>query len=228
MSRTNTPQKSRALVIITALVAIIAVAWFVIAQSNSKDGADFERAEQAPSIEGQPVYGDPGAKVTIIEFGDYKCPSCKAWGESVWPKLLEDYIESGQANFSYVNVLFHGEESLLGALASESVWQSNPEQFWAFHKKLFDEQPGADHDSEWITEAKLQEVAEATVPGIDPNQLAADLSSTEMIARVETDMTMVDAFDIRLTPTVMINDIVISNPFDYESIKTAIEHELKP
>jgi len=214
------------LVIITALVAIIAISWFVIAQSNSKDGADFETAEQAPSIEGQPVYGDPEAKVTIVEFGDYKCPSCKAWGESVWPKLLDDYIESGQANFSYVNVLFHGEESLLGALASESVWQSNPEQFWAFHKKLFDEQPGADHDSEWITEAKLLEVAEATVPGIDQDQLTADLRSPEMIARVETDMTLVDSFDIRLTPTVMINNIIISNPFDYEAIKNAIEHEL--
>lgn len=220
------PGGSRYFVLYTAIIIVAVVALFVINQ-QSKSGDGNESIGSAPSTVAQPVMGDTAAKVSIVEFGDYKCPTCKAWGETLWPKLKADYIDTGKATFSYINVLFHGEESKLGALASESMLKLHPEQFWDFHKKLFDAQPSADHDSLWLTEEKVMETAKAVVPDLDEEALKATMATEEVSKLVGLDEILVQQFGVRATPTIMVNDVKIANPLDYEAIKAVIEQQLK-
>ena len=140
--------------------------------------------------------GKSDAAVSIVEFGDYKCPSCKAWGEQIWPQLQKDYVDTGIATFAYVNVLFHGEESRLAAIAGEAILSSNPEDFWAFHKALFAAQPTADHDSTWITEEKVAEIAASAVPSLNKDQFIQNLTNQEIIAQVALDQQLVQQFGI--------------------------------
>ncbi|MDA6082947.1 thioredoxin domain-containing protein, partial [Escherichia coli] len=77
----------------------------------------------------------------VVEFGDFKCPACKAWGQNIFPKLVEDYVDTGKVKFSYINVLFHGDESKLGSVAAEAVYKQNPDSYWDFNKALFDAHP---------------------------------------------------------------------------------------
>lgn len=220
-------KKSRSLVVYTLVVIVLFVALFAINQvTNKKDNVNQTTAD-APSTTSQPVMGNENAKVSIVEFGDYKCPSCKAWGEQVWPQLKKDYIDSGKAKFSYTNVLFHGKESKLGALAGEAIYTSNPEDFWTFHKALFDAQPGVNHDGLWITEEKVLEVAKISVPTLDLEQFQLNLKSSEVQGSVDIDQKLVDQYNIKQTPTIMINNIMITNPFDYAAITAAIEQEMK-
>lgn len=37
------------------------------------------------SVDDDPVLGDPRARVTIIEFGDYQCPFCRAFWKNTRP-----------------------------------------------------------------------------------------------------------------------------------------------
>ncbi|GAE47072.1 periplasmic thiol:disulfide interchange protein DsbA [Mesobacillus boroniphilus JCM 21738] len=39
-------------------------------KSDTSNNVSFDKQ---PSIEGQPVLGDPDAPVTVVEFGDFKC-----------------------------------------------------------------------------------------------------------------------------------------------------------
>ncbi|MBY3621071.1 thioredoxin domain-containing protein [Acinetobacter sp. CUI P1] len=155
------------LVIYTTIIVVLLVALFVINQASKKNTDITKATSKSSSTSSQPLMGDTNAKVSIVEFGDYKCPSCKAWGEQVWPKLKASYVDTGKATFSYINVLFHGTESNLGALAGEAVLKTNPDDFWNFHKTLFDAQPSENHDGLWITEEKLLDVVQTSVPGID-------------------------------------------------------------
>ncbi|MCR2807148.1 DsbA family protein [Paenibacillus soyae] len=216
---------SRYFVIYTAVIIIVAVALFVINQQSGNSGGETNILDSAPSTTAQPVMGDTNAKVSIVEFGDYKCPSCKSWGETVWPQLKADYVDTGKATFSYINVLFHGEESQVGAIASESMLKMYPEQFWDFHKKLFDAQP-ANHDSHWLTEAKVLEVAKASVPDLDETKLKEVMASEEAGQLVQLDSILVNQFNLQYTPTIMINEIEIKDPFDIKAIRAAIEQEL--
>ncbi|MFD0588994.1 thioredoxin domain-containing protein [Paenibacillus sp. GCM10027627] len=218
---------SRYFVLYTAIIIVIGVALFLINQQSNKKAEENVELESAPETVAQPLMGDANAKVKIVEFGDYKCPSCKAWGETVWPKLKADYIDTGKANFSYINVLFHGEESKLAALASESMLKLHPDQFWDFHKKLYDAQPQVDHDGLWVTEEKIMEVAKSAVPDLDEKQLKETMATEEAGKLVNLDEILVKQFGIQQTPTLMIGDIVIADPFNYDTIKSAIELKLK-
>lgn len=209
--------------VILTIIILGALAAIVVINSETKNtGSEVK----IPSIEGQPILGKANAPVTVVEFGDFKCPSCKAWGETIFPRLVSEYVDTGKVKFSYINVLFHGEESQLGSIAAESVLKNSPEAYWDFHKGLFKEQPSQNHDALWINQGKILEVASG-VPAIDVNKLKTDIEKKSDLEAVNKDTELVEEFNIQQTPTIIINGIMLEDPFDYEKIKTHIEQELE-
>lgn len=209
---------------ITLVITVLLIALVVVGNINSNSNETTALGKQ-PSIDDQPTLGEPDAPVTVVEFGDFKCPACKAWGKNIFPQLESDYVETGKVTFSFVNVLFHGEESKLASQVAELVYQQNPDAYWEFHKALFNEQP-ENHDSTWVTKEKIVEVA-GKVSNIDTEKLETDLENGAAINRVNQDRGLVTEFDVQQTPTIMVNDTMIEDPFDYEAIQKAIEDELE-
>jgi len=212
-------------VIATALAVVLLAVIVTITSNQTPDKTEIVREEV--DLTGQPVLGQDDAPITVVEFGDYKCPSCKAWGETIYPQLVEDYILSGDVKFSYVNVLFHGKESVAGAMAAESVYQQDPNVFWDFHKAMFDAQPESNkHDSLWITTDKILELA-SEMPSINQEQLKQDVEQKLTAEQVNIDKDLFTKHNVSQTPTININGITMEDPFDYEAIKEVIERELE-
>ncbi|PIC63029.1 dihydroneopterin aldolase [Sporosarcina sp. P13] len=209
-------------VAITLVVAVILVAVVVFSNKQESTSTEVKQID----ITGQPILGKKDAPVTIVEFGDFKCPACKSWGEVIYPKLVSDYIEAGTVKFSFVNVLFHGKESTLGSIAAESVLERNPNVYWDFHQALFDAQPAENHHAQWITLESILEIASG-FPEIDQTRLKEDMEQQATMDRVKHDDDLVKEIGVSLTPTIIINGNIIEDPFDYEGIKTVIEKELK-
>ncbi|EFV75086.1 MULTISPECIES: DsbA family protein [Cytobacillus] len=224
MSKKN--QSPMKLIMIITLIVFAMIAALVVINNMKSEQNVSPSFEEGPSIEGQPVLGKSDAPVTVVEFGDFKCPACKAWGQNIFPKLVEDYVDTGKVKFSYINVLFHGDESKLGSVAAEAVYKQNPDSYWDFNKALFDAQPDEDHDSLWITMEKIKEVASA-IPGIDTNQLEKDIQSQEIIDEVNNDSALVEEYKIQQTPSIMVNGTMLEDPFDYEKIKSLIDQALE-
>ena len=135
---------AKMMMILTAILLGIIAIFVVINHKSSETSNQANEGTsggKTPSIEGQPILGEKDAPVTVVEFGDFKCPSCNVWGETVFPKLVDDYVKGGKVKFAYVNVLFHGQESTLASLAAESVWKHSPDAYWDFHKAIYKEQP---------------------------------------------------------------------------------------
>lgn len=227
-TKQNSNKGARILILATIAVAVIAIVFVILNQQSKEEKLSFTRVDEQPPIASQPLMGNSEATVSIVEFGDYKCPTCRIWGERVWPELEKLYIDTGKANFAYVNVLFHGEESLIGAVASEAVYQSNPASFWAFHKALFKAQPSSqDHDNAWLTIAKAVEIAGQSVADLDKEAFTAHLNSDATRELIEEDIRLLELYGVKQTPTLFVNDIKIDNPMDIELIKAAIESELR-
>lgn len=217
-------KKNQLLVIVTIVaVALIALVFVLLNQDKTEP---VDKGDHV-SIEGQPTLGKPDAKVSIVEFGDYKCPSCKQWGETIYPQLKADYLDKEDVSFSYINVLFHGQESILASLASESVYEQDPESFWKFHKALYDAQPASQqHDNAWVTVEKLKEIAGETT-SVDLDQLEQDLGeNSTVLEKVSTDDSLVKENGVQFTPSIMINGVMLEDPFDYEQIQQLIEQDL--
>jgi len=213
-------------VIITLIVVVLLVAIFLLNNKDTANEGDGEQAEitKQPSIEGQPVMGDENAPVTIVEFGDFMCPACKTWGQNHLQQLMEDYVDTGKVKFSFINVLFHGEESKLGSLAAESILKQNPDAYWDFHNALFNAQP--DENKEWMTTDKLLEIEE-DIPEIDSEKLKSSLKDESEIAELSKDTELVKDYGIELTPSIMVNGKMIEDPFNYEQITNAINKALE-
>lgn len=216
------PVGMRLAVILTVVALGILAAIVILNNQKETTVAETEQID----VSGQPTLGEAEAPVTIVEFGDFKCPSCKAWGETIHPQLVQDYIDTGKVKFSYINVLFHGEESIVGSLAAEAVYQQSPESYWDFHKALFAEQPTVDHDAAWLTPEKVVEVAKK-FPAIDSEQLISKMEATAAKEAVEKDTQLVEEAGVAQTPTIVINGQIMEDPFDYDAIKAVIDKELE-
>ena len=125
-----------------------------------------------------------------------------------------------------MNVLFHGTESKLSALAAESVYKQDPQAYWNFHKELFNAQP-ANHDDPWITPEKLLEIAKTYTPSINTTQLEEDLKKQTEQEEVNRDEKLTQDYSVEQTPSIVVNGTMLSDPYDYEQIKSLIEKALK-
>lgn len=215
------------IVLSTVAVIVLAVIGFIAFQPSSSvdSGVVYDTS---PESDGQPIKGELDASVTITEFGDYKCPSCKAWEEDILPLLEEEYIDTGQVNLVHINTPFHGEESGLASLASESVWENHPEAFWQFHQAIYSEQPEVqNHDEAWITLEKLIEIANSVEEPIDLEVLATDIVEQTYVDNVQEDIAMLEQYEVEFTPTIMVDNIKVEDPFDYDVITQLIEEKLE-
>src|SRR5579863_217752 len=71
-------------------------------QSNPATSPAASTAPAGPvnvSVGNFPVLGDSNAKVTVIEFADFRCPFCEQWFQTVEPSLMSDYVNTGKVKF---------------------------------------------------------------------------------------------------------------------------------
>lgn len=63
-------------------------------------------AAQGAPVVNEMVLGDPDAPVEIIEYASLTCPHCARFHTDVFPRLREEYIETGQVKFLFREVYF--------------------------------------------------------------------------------------------------------------------------
>ena len=85
-----------------------------------------------------PTLGSPNASVTIVEFGDYQCPTCGAWYNSQEALLIQNLVDSGKAKLVWRDFDYYGPDSVS---ASEAAYAAGEQgKFWQFHDLLFKSQ----------------------------------------------------------------------------------------
>ena len=82
-----------------------------------------------------PVLGSPDAPVTIIEFGDYQCPSCKKWFLDSKPQIISNLIDTGKANLIFIDIALLGKDSLPASAATYCAEEQG--QYWNYHDLLY-------------------------------------------------------------------------------------------
>jgi protein-disulfide isomerase len=173
----------------------------------------------------QPVIGDEKASIQIMEFGDFKCPTCKAFHDNVYPKLKKEYIDTGKVKMYFNNLAFLGPDSITAALAGEAIYKQNKEAFWKFYDLMYQRQQ--DEQKVWATESFLIDLVEKEFPEIDAKQFAADLKNKKYQNEVTQDAKEAEKYGITSVPDIYINGKQVANPTNYQEVKQAIEKELK-
>lgn len=170
----------------------------------------------------QPTLGKADAKVKIVEFGDYKCPDCKIWTETVLPELKTKYVDTNEASFQFADYPFLADDSMLLALGGQALYEQNPDYFWAYNKAVYANQDTNKVRDNWVTEKYIVDLVKQTVPDADIEKFAADLKNKTYQAAVTADVKAGDDSKITGTPSIFVNGTKVENP-TLENVEAAVE-----
>lgn len=99
--------------------------------------------------------GDPNAKVTVIEWGDYQCPFCANFATTIEPQLVADYVKTGKVKFEFRAFSFLGDDSVRAAEGAACALDQGT--FWAFHHAVYANHLGENVDA--YTGDRLKDIA---------------------------------------------------------------------
>lgn len=179
------------------------------------------------STEGQPTLGAADAPVEIVEFADFKCPACAVFNRDIFPQVKSNYIDTGQARFSFLNFpLPIGQDSWTAANAVECVYHDIGNQaFWDYYHALFASQ-GPERQT-WATPDLLVQIAEDYIDEpVDTAELRRCIVNERYRDAAEHDRRMGANAEIPGTPTVFVNGQKLRD-FRYSTIAGAVDRALE-
>ncbi|MCY1593558.1 DsbA family protein [Staphylococcus pettenkoferi] len=167
-------------------------------------------------------------KVTIVEYGDYKCPYCKDFDTKVMPKLEKEYIDKGKVDYSFVNLSFLGKDSIIGSRASHAVKNIAPKHYLEFHHKIYKEQPN--NENKWITYKKVDSIIDhLSIKEKEKKKIKKNYKQKNSKAYKDAikDKKTAKKEKVEMAPTVTINGKMVEDPLDKNDLFKKLNKELK-
>jgi protein-disulfide isomerase len=161
------------------------------------------------------IQGDPHAPVTLVEYGDYECPSCLQAYPIV--KRLQKHFGKRMSfvfrNFPLTQIHPYAEPA-----AETAEFSATHHKFWEMHDLLYENQERLDDDL-------LVELSQQLK--LDPDELTEALESKQFEPRVRTDFSSGVRSGVNGTPTFFINGQRHDGSYDYQSMVVAIDQALE-
>lgn len=161
----------------------------------------------------KPIFGNPQAKVTVMEFGDLQCPACKDAHPTI-TRIKAQYRENISYKFMQYPLSFHN----YAQKAAEAVECAN--DFGKFFDYI---------DAAYIISPDLQRenlINEAVKLGIPRSNFTACLDSDFKANFIAMDMREGDRLGLQGTPTFYINGKKAPER-DFNTLSSMIDSELK-
>jgi protein-disulfide isomerase len=167
-----------------------------------------------PVGESDHILGPETAPVTLVEYGDYECPSC---GEAypIVKELLDRLCPQVRfvfRNFPLATAHPHAERAAEAAEAAGSRGR-----FWPMHDALFENQDALDDEDL---------VRYAVALGFDESRFISELAGHVHAAHVRQDFMGGVRSGVNGTPTFFINGARHDGPYDLGTLLGAIENEI--
>ena len=191
-------------------VVVVAVVIGVLVQQSrsSTETAKVVKPVSAVGSNGGVLVGDANAPVAITEYGDFQCPVC-AQLHQLWEPTLEQLVQEGKVKFEFVGLEFRdqgGTESLRSAAAA--VCAADVDKFVDYYNALYNGQSRTEN-SGFLSDARLLSFGRSA--GITDPAFVRCVSSHKYTGWVTKNTDAASRRGVTGTPTVLVNDKVISN-----------------
>jgi protein-disulfide isomerase len=196
--------------VLLAAVLATGLAWLLFSGTRRRSGVNIadlpmvlaERVD--PAVDH--VRGDPGAPLTLVEYGDFQCPYC-ARATGVTRELEDRFGARLRYVFRHLPLTELHPGAALAARAAEAAGRQGA--FWAMHDLLFARQG----------DFTLEQVAGmADELGLDVEEFLLDLDDPDLADRVRRDVASAEASGARGTPTFFVGDRRHVGPHDTQTL----------
>jgi protein-disulfide isomerase len=163
--------------------------------------------------------GDPKAKVVIVEYSDFQCPTCANVDPTV-RKFLDLYKGKIRLIYKYFPLKMH-PNAMPAAHAADCA--ADQKQFWPYHNRLFDTQPS------WatLTPPTTTFMSIAAEVKLDIPKFTACYTDPSRLAGIEQDLKEGLARQVNATPTFFIGDERLVGQFIVTDGARTIEKALR-
>ena len=194
-------------IIVGVVVVVGAIAAFAATRPPAPDPS-------LPSLVAEEISKGPAeAPVTIVEYGDFNCPSCRAYHQlGIIDQVLAQFPGEVRFVWRHFPVITPSSPDL--AEAAECA--ADQDAFWEFHDLLFDAAPTG----------KGQMVGFAQQLGLDIEAFSRCFESRGYREAVEDQMKEAFGHGFRGTPSFMINDTPLAGPPTYDLLISLVEDQL--
>jgi len=184
--------------------------------------------EAYPMVNGKSV-GNPDAKVKLVVYEDYQCPSCKLFTENDEKLLLtSSYITDGQVYyevkmFPFIDTNTITKESQQAANASMCALDQG--HYWDYHAILFANQATVEN-SGGFTDKRLQAFAESL--GLNMTDFNSCFKANKFSTQIDAEHQEGLAAGVTGTPGVLLNGQMVTPGYvpTYDNLKSAIDAAL--
>ncbi len=231
--RTGLPAITRSpIAVITAaavLIGVVLLAANVLRSQPPTAVTIVAPAEPAPAAlaSGQTL-GQANARVTLDVYVDFQCPNCKAYAQEVEPRLVNQYVRTGQARMVLHDLAFlgpgsnpAGDESIQAAAAARCAGDQG--KFWAYQEYLFANQGPVENGG---TFNRTMFDAIATRLGLGLRAFDTCLADPARVKAVQAATAAAIAGGIKGTPTILVNGTALGS-WGLQAITNAIDAALQ-
>lgn len=187
--------------LIILAVLVLGFLGFVVFQSKSDD------ASSGGGGSGQVSNHTTGAgnkNVTLVEYGDFQCPSCGAY-YPVLKQVKEKYGDDITFQFRHFPLTQIHPNAMAAHRAAEAASKQN--KFWEMHDILYERQ------NLWSSTNNPTQMMEdyATEIGLNIDQFKGDFQSAEVNAVINADISEGNSLKVSGTPTFFLNGQKLDN-----------------
>jgi protein-disulfide isomerase len=196
---------------VIGLVVVLGLVGVIVNRgaANASQTASFQDA----------VRGNPNAPVTLIEYGAYSCPTCRAWHKAhVVDNLLTTYGDKLRFIFRDFPVITPSYDQMAAATARCALDQGK-DKFWAFHDALYTTADAG------YSQVDLLRLGGQT--GLNVDQLRACVTAGTYIGTVQQEENQARNYGFPGTPSFLVNGQPIFDASP-QSLKAAIDQALRP
>jgi protein-disulfide isomerase len=164
-----------------------------------------------------PSMGPENAKITLYEFADFECPSCRQL-DLVLRAFLPQHPEIRLVfkHFPLVNI---HPWAMTAAIASQCAYQQNPAAFWKIHDAIYDAQDVISPSNVW---EKMQDLAKQEA--LDTQAFTSCMSNPATESQIKETMAEGQALNVSATPTTFVNARRVVGP-DKSQLDQSVNYE---
>jgi len=189
---------------ISALTLILFLAVSFISSRPKAPPLDETRLASNPTL------GSDTAKVTIVEYADFGCPSCQSWHRAgILQQILAAYGDKVQ--FVWKDFPVITAQSPKAAEAGQCAFDQG--KFWEYHDLLYEQAPA-------LSVSQLKDYAAQV--GLDSATFNQCLDSGQNRAKVQQNLDEARSLGLPGTPSFLVNGKKLIGPPSFEVLKSTI------
>lgn len=185
---------------------------FFATKNKSTEGPETKKTGQTSNH----VIGENKAGVTLVEFGDFECPACRAYFPIV-EQTVEKYKADIQFQFRHFPLVQIHKHAFEGSRAAEAAGKQD--KFWEMYRLLYQNQDG------WkvLSDPLPTFVGYAKSLGLNTEKFQTDYASSEINDIINADYQEGLKIGANSTPTFVLNGKKVEkNPDSAEAFEKLI------